>query len=658
MPIKKSIFVKFTFILVTMILLFSVTIVMLYRFVMVEELSELKKQIVKEQVMMIVSRSEQSRMTSEFKEISQSIFNLDLVDEVFIYNDNCELLAAIPYKNKSYGCNDLNELNYFVVEVKDLISPIRKIYIHFRADSNLLNKVNYLGLLFILLFSLGIAGMTYFAVSKLIFKRITNEIQAMTNESGAHSEKIPLELQQIYKLLQKYALKVKQLNAVIVEKEKSEARFELAQKVAHDIRSPLEALRTVTGRLEMKDSSTKILLSSSIARITNIANDLLKERPSKKMELVNLRILLEQICFDKSSEKSTPLNLVTEIPYRDTFVNINETQVYRSISNLLNNAIESQNKGHEIIDLTLEVTDKKLILVLKDYGPGMSEDLLNKALAGKFTTKANGNGIGVSSSKEYLLKNNASFDIISKEGSGTTITISFTQEPTPAWFCDEIKVKSENVICVDDDESFRKLYLEKLSPQVQKLEVLDQFDFQKRDLKSTKVFIDYDLGLSFTGVDYILDNSLTDATLVTSMYDDKMLQNKCMKVGVKIIPKQIFNSIPVIVNPSLHDEQLDAVLIDDDELIHMSWQYEADKKGKALKCYKSVEDFLQVADSIDRSTKIFVDSNLSDGLKGEIESEKIFNLGFKEIYLATGYSASVIEKPAWIKEVIGKRASL
>ena len=89
MPTKKSIFFKFTLVLTILILVFSVILMALYRFAMVEELSSLKKQIVKEQIMMIMSRSEQSRMTSEFQEISQSIYNLELVDEVFLFNDKC-----------------------------------------------------------------------------------------------------------------------------------------------------------------------------------------------------------------------------------------------------------------------------------------------------------------------------------------------------------------------------------------------------------------------------------------------------------------------------------------------------------------------------------------------------------------------------------------
>jgi FixJ family two-component response regulator len=97
------------------------------------------------------------------------------------------------------------------------------------------------------------------------------------------------------------------------------------------------------------------------------------------------------------------------------------------------------------------------------------------------------------------------------------------------------------------------------------------------------------------------------------------------------------------------------ILIDDDELMHMTWKMEADKKAIEFKAYSSVEEFIKDADQYSKNTVIYVDSNLADGLKGEIESEKISQLGFTEIYLATGFSADDLEKPEWIKEIVGKR---
>lgn len=97
------------------------------------------------------------------------------------------------------------------------------------------------------------------------------------------------------------------------------------------------------------------------------------------------------------------------------------------------------------------------------------------------------------------------------------------------------------------------------------------------------------------------------------------------------------------------------VLIDDDELIRMSWQMAANKANIQVLLFQSIDEFLNVSHEISTDVEIYVDSNLSDGIKGEVESKKIFEQGFKKIYLATGYSKDTIDKPEWIIEIIGKR---
>ena len=96
------------------------------------------------------------------------------------------------------------------------------------------------------------------------------------------------------------------------------------------------------------------------------------------------------------------------------------------------------------------------------------------------------------------------------------------------------------------------------------------------------------------------------------------------------------------------------MLIDDDKLVHYSWSYYCDSKGFRFKGFFSIDKFLQSSHLIDKESKIYIDSNLGDGIKGEIESEKIFKLGFKNLYLATGYGKEYIKKPDWIIEVYSK----
>jgi hypothetical protein len=98
------------------------------------------------------------------------------------------------------------------------------------------------------------------------------------------------------------------------------------------------------------------------------------------------------------------------------------------------------------------------------------------------------------------------------------------------------------------------------------------------------------------------------------------------------------------------------VFIDDDDLMHMSWKLEANKFNIDLTCFNSVDEFITNSSNYEKDIRIYIDSNLSENKKGEIESEKIYDLGFKNLFLATGYSKEDIDKPSWIIEIVGKRA--
>ena len=99
------------------------------------------------------------------------------------------------------------------------------------------------------------------------------------------------------------------------------------------------------------------------------------------------------------------------------------------------------------------------------------------------------------------------------------------------------------------------------------------------------------------------------------------------------------------------------ILIDDDELIHMAWKLAAKKSATKLTCFYSVNEFLNCSSEFQKSVHIYVDSSLGEGISGEIESEKIKQAGFENIYLATGYAKEDIDltDKDWIKDIHNKR---
>lgn len=96
------------------------------------------------------------------------------------------------------------------------------------------------------------------------------------------------------------------------------------------------------------------------------------------------------------------------------------------------------------------------------------------------------------------------------------------------------------------------------------------------------------------------------------------------------------------------------VLIDNDKLIQLSWKIRSETAGVSLNIFSNTEDFLDLSSNFDKSTDIYIDSDLDNGLKGEIESKKIANLGFKNIWLCTGYTDLPTHDFLWLKGKISK----
>lgn len=113
-------------------------------------------------------------------------------------------------------------------------------------------------------------------------------------------------------------------------------------------------------------------------------------------------------------------------------------------------------------------------------------------------------------------------------------------------------------------------------------------------------------------------------------------------------------ALPLAVRPER--TRFDAVLIDDDPLSRATWKTAAARAGKSFRSFSSVGTFFDAAADIDRLTTVYIDSDLGDGVKGERESLKILDLGFGEIYLATGHPPEKFSSLGHLRGVVGKEA--
>ncbi|MBT3271049.1 GAF domain-containing protein [Candidatus Poribacteria bacterium] len=142
------------------------------------------------------------------------------------------------------------------------------------------------------------------------------------------------------------------------------------------------------------------------------------------------------------------------------------SELREMLTNLILNACDAMPTGGSITIRTYVETGAEstpaICLSIRDTGIGMSEEVRRRCLEPFFTTKsAHGTGLGLAMVYGILRRHDATVDIESAEGVGTTITLSFPtaydelpreDEPTPAQPAAPLRV-----LVVDDEPVVRKL---------------------------------------------------------------------------------------------------------------------------------------------------------------------------------------------------------
>lgn len=143
------------------------------------------------------------------------------------------------------------------------------------------------------------------------------------------------------------------------------------------------------------------------------------------------------------------------------------------------------------------------------------------------------------------------------------------------------------------------------------------------------------------------------SVLVTSAFEDQELRARCSTLGIKIIPKPYVPYIQISTAFSL-DLNNFVILIDDDEMMRMTWQFAAENAGLNLKAYSSFQSLISEINKYDKNTAIYIDSDLGDDLKGEECACHLFHQGFINLHLTTGYCIENQATFPWFKTIIGK----
>ncbi|MBT5953401.1 hypothetical protein HOG98_01645 [bacterium] len=227
---------------------------------------------------------------------------------------------------------------------------------------------------------------------------------------------------------------------LIMEKLSQQAAFtRLSMGIAHEIRNPMAGMLGRAEYIEKKlDDPKEVkrfaeIVRSSIDKILNITDTMLKYGAPYETNktFIHLDKIIDEVSYiisGKCKQKRIKLTIETE-----KFPNLigESTQIYQIILNLCLNAIQAVSNGGilTISSSAASFVNKKKVSVdgihisIKDDGPGISNENLEKIFDPFFTTKYQNTGLGLSIVLKNIDKHDGIIDFQSKLGKGTTVNV-------------------------------------------------------------------------------------------------------------------------------------------------------------------------------------------------------------------------------------------
>jgi len=230
---------------------------------------------------------------------------------------------------------------------------------------------------------------------------------------------------QILKQNENLLSEVESKTAELVKSERLATIGTMASRIAHDLKQPLTVMTTyadmltpeILSKLDFPDREKWLRLQNSILDMNRIIEDVLdfaRTAEIKKKKSSLLRILKLSL----NPVKST-YGIVINLPENDVTLRCDPRKIEGVISNLLNNAVQALD-GQGEIDITVSSDSEFVTIQVRDSGPGISTDHLEKIFEPMFTTKKTGTGLGLVICKSIVEQHGGSISVSNKP---TTFTI-------------------------------------------------------------------------------------------------------------------------------------------------------------------------------------------------------------------------------------------
>ena len=261
----------------------------------------------------------------------------------------------------------------------------------------------------------------------------TEELAATNEELTSTNEELLNQREELEAVL----TNLKKTRKQLVQSEKMASLGVLASGVAHEINNPLNFIKGGVVGIEqyfdenLRDKKEDVGplidgINEGIDRAAKIVKSLnhYSRKSGSKFQKCDMHEIIDNCIVMLQNQTKNRIEVQKAYTEKDHYIEGNEGKLHQVMINVLSNSVQAI-KGKGIINIKTQASEKKMVIIVKDTGQGISKENLSKVFDPFFTTKdpGEGTGLGLSITYSILEEHNGTIDIESKVGEGATVII-------------------------------------------------------------------------------------------------------------------------------------------------------------------------------------------------------------------------------------------
>lgn len=222
----------------------------------------------------------------------------------------------------------------------------------------------------------------------------------------------------------------KRQEEVLHRQDKLAAVGQLAAGVAHEIRNPLTSMKGYAEFLQLDEKDPERLeflniILDEIDRVNSIVEDFMVLAKPKAVELEEknvVPVIKDVVSLLEFEARKKNVRLYFDCNQEIIQIECDENRLKQVFLNFIKNGIEAMPNGGDLYVKTI-IQDGNVQISIQDSGVGIPKEKLSKLGEPFFTTKKNGNGLGLMVSFKIIESHNGKVFVESEPNKGTTFNI-------------------------------------------------------------------------------------------------------------------------------------------------------------------------------------------------------------------------------------------